>query len=268
MKKLLFVIVIVVVLTVLGIASKNASATTGGPRYVSRLGYDSAAKTLYYVVNDMGGRGCPPVIHKLNLPSGMRGTVASCDELEAGKTVDIEAFFKNLKPISSFGLKQNKIAVTVAVVAEHGGEDGIQTTDFRATASQDGKTKAVIDFRGCSKDQPHIIGGYAIPDSTSMALLISRIGDCFEGGYVYEDVYPINDIMYYDGNRSYGDKTNGPLEPNIGNLVVYASNATSATPTPAPAKSEQSNSTLYTIIALVVGLGIGYAMRRLKSPQP
>src|SRR3989338_780212 len=92
MKKLLFVIVIVVVLTVLGIASKNASATTGGPRYVSRLGYDSAAKTLYYVVNDMGGRGCPPVIHKLNLPSGMRGTVASCDELEAGKTVDIEAF--------------------------------------------------------------------------------------------------------------------------------------------------------------------------------
>lgn len=117
----------------------------------------------------------------------------------------ISDFYRDLTYLGSVSLKKNKINIKVSTVSENVEYNEVFWTEFRATISQDDKEIAQIDFKGCNKEQPHTFEGYMVPDTDKMAVLISNVGDCFEGGYIYEKLFLIDKVKYYDTTiiRSY-----------------------------------------------------------------
>ncbi len=215
-------------------STEKAFATVGGPTYISGIASDTTNKFLYYTVNDNGGRGCPPIIHKVDLNTLQDAPVKSCDDFEkefpyteAGLQAYnqfISGVYQNLSYLGSVSLEKNNITVDVKFISEEvqyeGDYDYLGWTNFRARISQDGVELGSIDFRGCAEEQPHIFEGYMIPNSDKMAFLISNKGDCFEGGYVKEILHVIGGVKYYDTNVIRSFKTASATEPNVGNVVV------------------------------------------------
>ncbi|MEK6809484.1 MAG: hypothetical protein AABY40_02320 [Nanoarchaeota archaeon] len=276
-------ILFVVALFLLATAN-NVSATVGGPTTIDRLSYKSSENSLYYVVNDGGGRGCPPIIEKLNLSTKERTQVKTCNEIESTYYRDensatsynqfIEDTFKYpaVKALPIISLTKNNISILVEYVGEHKFDEYNVSSDFRATILQGNQKKGAIDFIGCYKDQPDVFKGYIIPDTNKMVLEISRIGDCFEGGYTKDDVYILEDISYQDtdpvGYYNYSS------EPGVhrGNLVVFAQDNKTVTNIPSETETTGKNNfaSLWWIPALILGLVVGFIVghkTRTKSTQ-
>lgn len=261
----------------------SALATVGGPTYISEIAFNSIDNFVYYKVHDGGGRGCPPIINKINLSTLARSEVKSCTQFESEGLSYEEGIkkygqfmhdtYQGLPYLSSVSLKKNNIDISVEFLSEHVEFDFAQWSDFRATLSQDGKKIGEINFRGCTKDQPHVFEGYMVPNSGVMAMLISNKGDCFEGGYVSETLHIIKDVKYYNTDIVRDMKTESATEPNTGNLVVYAGVSENTEPNinPVPETNtddKKSNKNLYLILAVVVVLifGLGYVLRpKIKS---
>lgn len=217
-------------------STEKVFATVGGPTYISGIASDATNKFLYYTVNDGGGRGCPPIVHKVDLNTLQDAPVKSCDDFEkefpyteAGLQAYnqfISSVYENFLYLGSVSLEKNNITVDVKFISEEiqeGYGDSPVWSNFRARISQDGRELGSIDFRGCTADQPHIFEGYMIPNSDTMALLISNKGDCFEGGYVKETLHVISGVKYYDTNIVRSFKTASATEPNVGNVVARVS---------------------------------------------
>lgn len=261
------------------ILAKNASATVGGPSYISEIRLNTSSDSVYYVKNDYGGKGCPPIIHAVNLATTQDVEVKTCDqafkEFFSGENGDekyrqfIMDTYKDFLYLGSISLKKNHIDVRVNFLSEHieGGET--YWSDFEAIVTQDNKEVAKINFRGCDKDQPHVFEGYMVPDSGAMALVISNKGDCFEGGYIYESLYLIKSMKYYDTKivRSY--KTESATEPNSGNMVVFADSDDTkdnndGTETPVEEKTS-ANQIILLLTPLVVGIILGYVIGKKSA---
>lgn len=261
----------------------TALATVGGPTYISSIAFNAKENSVYYIVHDNGGRGCPPIIHKVNVATGTHSEVKSCDQLESEDVHSEEGRQKYnqfihdtvtvLPALGSVSLSKNRIDVQVkSLRAEfmEGFEEPVWW-NFEARIAQDGKEIKKINFRGCAKDQPHIFEGYMVPNSGKMAILISNKGDCFEGGYVKESLHLISGIKYYDTNIVRSFKEESATEPNTGNLVVYADQAPRPAEDPNLPESESTSNTknrglIYAIVALLLGLGIGvFASKRVRK---
>ncbi len=185
-------------------------ATVGGATHVSLLSYSPQEQTVYYLEEDGGGRGCPPIIQKINVASKQQSAVKTCDELEADPYPSNDYFiaetFRNLVPLSEINLEENKISVAVSFVSEQldpngDGINGIQQTFLKATVFQDGIQKGTFDFTGCTRDQQNTFEAYRIPDSTSIALVLSGKKDCFEGGYLTERVFLVDGIIHDNNTK-------------------------------------------------------------------
>src|SRR3989344_2981880 len=179
-----------VVLFIFG--ARSTSATVGGPTYIERLSHNPTENTLYYLVNSQSGRGCPPIIHKLDLLTGEDTTEASCSETEANYYSQgafdsaaynqvIENAFRSSNLLPVINLAAHNISAEVEYVGVHRFDEYNTAADFRAILFQDPRSKQVIDFVGCHQDQENNLRGYATPGSPDLAVVISRIGDCFEG---------------------------------------------------------------------------------------
>jgi len=262
-----------VTLVVLFIAN-SASATVGGPVYISSLVFNGQDNSIYYMINDYGGRGCPLIINKINLSTLKNSEIKSCDQVEKEfpySEENIQKYnqfreniFKNLPFVGSISLKKNNIDINVKFLSKHIENDSVSWSKFRATLFQDKKEIGQIDFNGCAKDQPHVFEGYIIPNSSSMALLISNIGDCFEGGYIKESLRVIKNVKFYDKNLIRGYKADSATELNSGNMVVYAENEEAPTLEPDALVNPSENKKNYTIFYIIVGgiltLGLGYIL--------
>lgn len=276
--------ILFVVALFLLMSASNVSATVGGPTTIDRLSYSPNENSLYYVVHDGGGRGCPPIIEKINLSTKERTQLKSCDEIESTYYRDessaaryiqfLEDTFKypNVKTLSIISLSRNNISILVDYVGEHRFDEYNVSSDFRATISQDNQKKGVIDFIGCYEDQPNVFKGYIIPDTNKMALEISRIGDCFEGGYAKDDVYILDDINFQDINPV--GYYNYSSEPGVhrGNLVVFAQDSKTVSSVPSKIETIEKNrfTSIWWIPALMVGLVVGFMVghkTRNKSAQ-
>lgn len=256
----------------------NAMATVGGPTYISEIAFKVGDDSVYYKVHDGGGRGCPPITHKINLTTSKDSEVKSCDEFETedynNEESSIKAreqfmanIYKDLSYLGSISLKKNNIDVQVEFLSEHIEFDYLSWSEFRATLTQDGKEIGKINFRGCSKDQPNVFEGYMIPNSDKIAILISGKGDCFEGGYIKETLHPIKGIKYYDKNIVRSIKQAGATEPNLGNAVVYATLASEPSipetePVLEAPEKDSSSNIPYVILGVVLALGLGYFLGR------
>lgn len=253
--------------------TNSAFATVGGPTYISEIAFSATDNAVSYKVHDEGGRGCPPIIHKIDLGTLQDSEIKSCDQVEqefpfseaSVQKYDqfIADIYQNLSYLGSVSLKKNNIDVQVEFVSEYKmeGFDEPVWNNFRATIIQDGKEISKIDFKGCAKDQPHVFEGYLIPNSDKIAILISNKGDCFEGGYVKEILSVVKGIKYYDENIVRSFKSASATEPNAGNMVVYAG---TSEPTPQPEETPFSNKNVYAILAIILGLGLGYFFGRKR----
>ena len=272
-----------VFLSILGILfiGSSALATVGGPTYISEIAFNAALNSVYYKVHDGGGRGCPPIIHQINLTTLKDSEVKSCTQVEQEfpyseeNTQKYNQFiadtYQNLSYLGSVSLKKNNIDVQVEFISEYKmeGFDEPVWNNFLATITQDGKEIGKINFKGCAKDQPHVFEGYMIPDSDKMAILISNKGDCFEGGYVKESLSVIKGVTYYDKNIVRNFKSVSATEPNGGNMVVYAGVSQSTQPEiPSPENSiteNKNNDKILYIVVVILGLGLGYLFGRKKK---
>lgn len=285
MKKYLSLSIIILSVFSLLILSEKVFAAVEGPTYISEIAYNASNDSVYYLKTHYDGKGCPPVIHQVNLTNSQDTEVKTCDEVfqeyfngyseksDQKYRQFIFNFYKNLSYIGSVSLKKNNINVSVSTLSERVENGGKYWTEFRATVTQDNKEIAKIDFRGCDKEQPHTFEGYKIPNSNTMAILISNKGDCFEGGYIRESIYIIKGIKYYDTNVVRGFKEASATEPNSGNMIVFASSKdvvnnnidNSANQSEVTQSSQQTQSKNLTtaliligVVVFIMGILLGY----------
>jgi hypothetical protein len=269
-------ILLIFVLAVFSLWTENVFATVGGPTYISSIAFNTKDNSVYYQVHDYGGKGCPVILHKIDLTTLKDSEVKSCDQVleeyffpegDTGKYNQfISDIYQNFSYLGSINLKKNNVDVQVEFISEHI-EDGYTLwTEFRANIIQDNKEIAKINFQGCSKDQPHVFEGYMIPNSNAMAILISNKGDCFEGGYVEENLQVIKGIKYYDTNIVRSIKDESATEPNLANMVVYATlnDIENNDNVSVPQKNPAANVVLL-VATFAVGIMLGYVVGRKSS---
>ncbi len=182
-------------------------ATVGGPTYIynirSNTDSDSGREIgVMYEEQNIGGKGCPPEIYALDTKTGKRNVLVSCDEGIGNDTSSYQTKFaitlaKYPILLNRINLKYNSIRAKATVIREIGGdyENNVSPkTDFSLDIFQNNEKKATLAYSGCKPEQPHIIEGYTIPVNNFIALLVSTIGDCFETGYVREQLYIVPGI--------------------------------------------------------------------------
>ncbi|MFA7302231.1 MAG: hypothetical protein WC030_00585 [Candidatus Paceibacterota bacterium] len=223
-------------------------ATTGGPTYVYSFTYNPTNESVYYVRQSEGGRGCPPELWKMSLATGKTDVVFSCSQGEAlmqangsgGATavqLAINTIVKDFKDLTPIHLPKNTIAVDVDFVRAENTypeSDGIAQSHFTTRVYQGTKKVAEMPIIGCAIDQPFLFAGYAIPGyDKKIVLLLSTKGDCFEGGYVNETLYPVGGVDGLDKTyTSDAWKYQSPLLPSAATLVVLERDRVGAAATP------------------------------------
>ena len=155
-----------------------ASATVGGPTYIYDFKYNPKDESVYYTESDYGGRGCPPMLSKTSLATGVSSKVYSCDQGEKvydGKDYDaavaqvrseINAITQNFKNLVPINLKKNDISIDLKFVRSENLSpeiDEIKNSVFKATIFEDGKKITETEVSGCNTEQPFTFAGYAVP---------------------------------------------------------------------------------------------------------
>ncbi len=258
----------------------NAYATVGGSTTIDRLSYSSQENSLYYRVDDKGGRGCPPLIEKLDLMTKVRTQLKTCDEIlpeyfkeqESQNSYDtyVQNIFRDLEAVRRIKLASNGISVVVEYMGEQSLDEYNKVSSFQARVFQGNQQKGQIDYMGCHQDQPHVFSGYIIPNTTILALLVSRVGDCIEGGYTKEDVYLIDHVTLPDSE--YVMVPNLSSQPGVyrGDLVVYAQKQKPEIEQPVQQAAGMQNHIYLILVAtalilVVLGFFSGYIVRARRE---
>lgn len=223
-----FAIIFGLIFSGLALAS-SVHATVGGPTYIDRVGYDALADQVYFLVNTQSGRGCPPEIMSVDVKSKQVIDVMNCDQIEKkygysseGYNTFVDDTFKNLTHLSALDFRRNGISVDVTYVGEHRNDEYNVSSDFRADFYQNGKRIDSASYVGCYEDEPHVVHGYLIPETDAFAVIISRIGDCFEGGYSEDSLFIIHGGKIVDPSPVPPPMDSSAPQVFRGDLVVYA----------------------------------------------
>ncbi len=216
----------------------TAHATVGGPTTISDFKYNPEDESIYYVVTDDNGKGCPPMLYKIGLLSEQSESVYSCDMGFAFRAEnqnlsvysEFQIITEGFKPLSPINLTKNNIVIDVAYTGE--GETNPVGISKEVTISvyQNGNKIDSFNATACNLEQPFNFQGYSIPGfEKKIALLLSAKRNCFEGGYIGETLHIINNISNLNKNTSGTSgnfyKTEAPLYPNENSLTVFTNSA-------------------------------------------
>jgi len=215
----------------------DALATVGGPTTIDRLAYNQNQNAVYYTVRFEGGRGCPPVVYKISLEGGRVDSVLNCDQAESlynlQNSTDQERYYKAIDNIMFEGVPLKKInLINHGIKAEVGHINEVFLDDsewklnsnFHVKILQGNKIKSEFDAKGCEDDQPFVFRGYAIPGVMDKILIMqSTIGDCFEGGYVVDNLFVINNIKLENNTDPDEYLSNRGPFVSKGDFVAYSS---------------------------------------------
>jgi len=267
-----------------------AEATVGGPTYIHNFKYNPQNESVYYIENDNGGRGCPPVLESISLATSKNQIIYSCEQGEkilysekdyntailqiSNKINDIISDFKDLTPIN---LRKNNISIDLQFVKSEKLSpeiDEIKNSIFSATIYQNSKKITEISLSGCNIDQPFTFAGYTVPGfEKKIVLLLSTKGNCFEGGYINESLLVLGGLDYV--NKDYLNFYKGPtaLVPNEGTLTVYEYDnivVNGLAQLPIEQKEittkSKSNLALIALASLVVGFLLGRIRKQSQDP--
>lgn len=245
---------ILVVSVALLLAAGTASATVGGPTNAFGLKFDAKSNSVYYQLQNFGGRGCPPILMALSVADNITKEVIPCDD-ENPTEERIRAITGDLPTISPIHLRKNNISVSVEEKgAEYWeGTEELKKRSFVAHIFQNNAEVGSIPFSGCSLDQPIVIDGYSIPSaSDTLVFLFSTKSDCFEGGYVYETLHAVSGITITPETSVYAYKSNESLAPHEGSLVVY----------PAEEKKSPIDPVIIGVVAFFLGIVVTWLIRK------
>lgn len=249
-----------------------AHATVGGPTTIERVSYNPSENAIYYLINSQTGRGCLPEIAKIDLATNNQTLVASCDQIEEkflkNGGLDYSAYdtytqsvFEKTTPLLPFDLSKNKFSADLSYTGEYKFSDENISSQFSIIIKQAGSIKGGVDIIGCYKKEPVVLSGFAIPDSNKVAIVASRIGDCFEGGYTKDDLFLISEIELNDPAETIRRNNFSAPRVNEGDIVIKAEAVKDL-------KSDNSDSWKYTtfssILSLFLGIAIGFITRSLR----
>ncbi len=231
---------------------EHAQATVGGPSFISTFTYSPANESIYYIKKEEGGRGCPPELMKMSLVSGRSDVVFSCTQGESllGTSdsgvplvnMEISKITKDFKILTPIDLKKNQIFIDVSFLnsEKYSPESNeMLKSNFNGAIYQDNRKIAELSITGCTKEQPFLFAGYAIPGfERKIVLLLSTKGDCAEGGYINETLYVVGGVSSL--NREYftnSYKGLSALTAGVGTLTVFESDETEIKAKIAPIKN-------------------------------
>jgi hypothetical protein len=193
---------------------------------------------------------------------------------------EIEVITQNFKQLSQFNLKNNNIRIDLDFSNSERldgiTDDSIIKRNYIANVYQGDKKVGEFSISGCKLDQPFNFAGYSIPGlEKKIAIVSSRIGDCWEGGYIYENIYIINIVDKIDRTPVLGTGKNEleELKTNAGTLTVYpnkndtniVSSNTDNNQTPISNELSGNNNLvliLMAIVILLVGIIIGNRFKK------
>jgi len=269
-------------ITIFLISASFAHATVGGPSHIGYFKYNKTDESIYYILSDGGGRGCPPILNKLSLTTKKVTTELSCSEGEQLREdeyanngivlTEIYRRMENMKDLTPISLPANKIEIDLKFVNSEKmepGEDWIIKSNFMATVYQNGVKIDEFPISGCNLEQPFIFGGYAIPGfEKKIAILASRKSDCFEGGYTGESLHIVSNMLSINRNWSTSQHKDfrSALVPSEATLVIFEkdtivprvpTNTVSPTPTspsPTPTSPEPTDKNTWPVSTVVLAL--------------
>lgn len=262
----------------------NVLATVGGPTFIYDFRYNPLDESVYYIKQDFGGRGCPPELIRLSLNSGKTDIAYSCSEGEkiisldnytSPANLEINKIIKDFKSLAPLSLKDNSISIDINFVSEENYSPEVNEVvrrHFTASIYQNGTKVNELPITGCNLNQPFTFQGYSIPGfEKKIILLLSTRGDCFEGGYINENLYVVGNV----GGLNKTSSTNfykdlSALTPNEGNLVIFESDKLSdeIVTTPNQPKEEKTSFLILitvALITLIIGTILGILLR--KTPK-
>ncbi len=155
-------------------------------------------------------------------------------------------------------------------------DDSIIKRNYIAKVYQGDKKVGEFTISGCKSDQPFNFAGYSIPGLEKKIVIVSStVGDCWEGGYVYENIHIINIIDKIDRTPVLGTGKNEveALKTNSGTLTVYPNKdetsivSSNTDNNQAPISNELSGNNnlvfiLMAIVILLVGIIIGNRFKK------
>lgn len=234
MKNLIKIIYFIVLSIIPYSIASYTYATVGGPTYIGNFSYNRDDSSIYYINQSYSGKGCPPELIKISLTTQTISDVISCNQAEQltggiqALNTEIEVITQNFKQLSQFNLTNNNIRIELdfsnSESVEDTVEDWIIKRNFIAKVYQGDKKVGEFAISGCKSDQPFNFAGYSIPGlEKRIAIVSSRIGDCWEGGYIYENIHIINIVDNIDRTPVLGTGKNEleVLKTNAGTLTVY-----------------------------------------------
>lgn len=230
------VILFLAILASVTLAVADVQATVGGPTYVYnlRISHVLPIQEIMYVTHSLSGKGCPPSVSALNIETMKSRDVVACD-FDADESVMERAFSQFPVVLKRLHLPYSGMRAETRVVRFTENKDDpfqFQKTDFETKIYQntyDGGERevAAFDYPGCYPDQRHIIEGYATPQGYLVAFVVSTIGDCFEGGYITERIFPIKAMRVSDDPitlepRAASEPATVDADTENGNLLAIA----------------------------------------------
>jgi hypothetical protein len=253
--------------------ANSVQATVGGPTYIYDIRAGGDVGEIVYVKKNLGGSGCPPEIYKISTETNKASSLVGC--YDGIDPADYDAKFNSVLNgyptlLNRINLESNSIEAVVKVIREvevdEEKEIYFPQTDFGLDVYQNGIQKTTLTYTGCTTDQPHVIEGYAVPNSNLIALLVSTKGDCFEGGYITERLYVVPNITVNDSTALPLREKNTPAIANaVGNLTISLGNPGEVTP-PIQPKPNSSIPTYYIyIIVGALALAILIVVLRLRK---
>lgn len=215
------------------IFANYALATVGGPTLISDLKYDPISKLVYYTEHDEGGKGCPPILKSLNPISGQTKTIFSCDyglnQPRGYSQYDtISNFTKNFQTLAKVDMNKSDIFIEI----KNTNYEQVQMYEGKkiiATITQSDIASKQLETTICESNDPVTIDTYVIPSimpegprTNTAIFLFSRIGLCYEGGYIKESIHSIPgfDVSKMTLTKSWY-KSSEPALPSAYNKVVY-----------------------------------------------
>ncbi len=286
MKNLIKIIYFIILSIITYSIVSYTHATVGGPTYIGNFSYNRDDSSIYYIKQSYSGKGCPPELVKISLTTQTISDVISCnqaerfiDDIQALNT-EIEVITQNFKQLSQFNLKNNNIRIDLDFSNSERldgiTDDSIIKRNYIANVYQGDKKVGEFSISGCKLDQPFNFAGYSIPGlEKKIAIVSSRIGDCWEGGYIYENIYIINIVDKIDRTPVLGTGKNEleELKTNAGTLTVYpnkndtniVSSNTDNNQTPISNELSGNNNLaliLMAIVILLVGIIIGNRFKK------
>ena len=199
MKKI-YIFVLVIILGFI-FTINTANATTGGSLMISDIKYNPNNNTVYYLVNDNGGRGCLPELYSYTIDKQEEKIIYDCDYAESngdGYQEKIDFIMNGLIPLDRIDLNNNSISANVMIDYTYH-DDYFSQISLKADLFQNDEKKLLIEFPGCEFGQKVNFEGYIVPEKNDLFILVSTKNICFEYRYIgeklfYVPVFEINDM--------------------------------------------------------------------------